>query len=80
MLQKMEKKFLVSEIIASELVSLNCLYQKLLTNWFLIKSIVLFGDNLRIPVQKQLSEKQKTLSQLFAAVLKSRIDFEHLEK
>ena len=41
---------------------------------------VLNRVNLKIPIQKQLSEKKKTFSELFFAFLKSRIDFEHIEK
>ena len=41
---------------------------------------VLNRDNLTIPIQMQLSQKQKTFSQIFAAFLKSRLDFEHFER
>ena len=41
---------------------------------------VLNRDNLMIPIQIQLSEKQKTFTQFLAAFLKSRISFEHFEK
>ena len=41
---------------------------------------VLNRDNLTIPIQIQLSEKQKTFTQFLAAFLKSRISFEHFEK
>ena len=37
-------------------------------------------DNLTLPIQIQLSEKQKTFSQLFATLLKSRFNFDHFEK
>ena len=33
-----------------------------------------------IPIQMQLSEKQKHSSEFFAAILKSRLNFEHFEK
>ena len=36
---------------------------------------VLNRDNLTIPIQMQLSEKQKTFSQFLAAFLKSRLSF-----
>ena len=39
---------------------------------------VLNRDNLTIPIQMQLSQKQKTFSQFFAVFLKSRLNFEHL--
>ena len=41
---------------------------------------VLNRDNLTIPIQKQLSLKQKTFCQSFAAFLKSTINFEQFEK
>ena len=41
---------------------------------------VLDNDNLMIPIQMQLSEKQKKFSQFLAAFLKSRISFGHFEK
>ena len=41
---------------------------------------VLNRDNLTIPIQMQLSLKQKDISQLFAAFLKSRLKFEYFEK
>ena len=37
-------------------------------------------DNLRQPIQMQLSEKQKKISQFFAAILKCRLNFEHFQK
>ena len=37
-------------------------------------------DNLTIPIQMQLSLKEKGFSQFFAAFLKSRLNFEHFEK
>ena len=40
---------------------------------------VLNRDNLRIPIQFQLSEKQKKFSQFFAAFLKSKLNFKHFE-
>ena len=39
------------------------------------KYSVLNRDNLTIPIQIQLSRKQKTFSQFFAAFLKSRLNF-----
>ena len=41
---------------------------------------VLHRDNLTIPIQMQLSDKQKKFSQFLAAFLKSRISFQHSEK
>ena len=39
---------------------------------------VLNRDNLTIPIQMQLSEKQKKFSEFFAAFLKRILNFEHL--
>ena len=41
---------------------------------------VLNRDNLTIPTQMQLSDKQKNFSEFLAAFLKSRISFGHFEK
>ena len=40
---------------------------------------VLNRDNLAIPIQMQLSQKQKTFYHFLAAFLKSSVNFEHLE-
>ena len=40
---------------------------------------VLYGDNLTMPIQMQLSQKQKIFPQFFSRFLKSRLDFEYLE-
>ena len=37
-------------------------------------------DNLTEPIQIQLSQKRKTFSQFFSAVLKSRLNFEYFAK
>ena len=37
-------------------------------------------DNLAQPIQMQLSQKQKILSEFFFAFLKSILNFEHLPK
>ena len=36
---------------------------------------ILNRDNLTIPIQMQLSEKEKTFSELFTAVLQPRLNF-----
>ena len=36
-------------------------------------------DNLAIPIQTQLSQKQKTFSEFLAEFLKSRINFKYFE-
>ena len=41
---------------------------------------VLNRDNLTIPIQMQLSQKQKNFAQFFAAFLKSTINFKSYEK
>ena len=41
---------------------------------------VLNTDNLTIPIQIQLSQKQKSFSQFLATCLKSSLNFEYLEK
>ena len=41
---------------------------------------VLNRDNLTIPIQMELSQKQKTFWQFFAAFLKSYLNFEPFEK
>ena len=43
------------------------------------KYLVLNRDNLTISIQMQLSQKQKTFSQFFAAFLKSTLNFKHFE-
>ena len=37
-------------------------------------------DNLTQPIQMQVSRKQETFSQFFAAFLKSSLNFEHFQK
>ena len=44
------------------------------------KYLVLHNDNLTIPIQMQLSEKQKTFSQFSAAFLKCISNFERFDK
>ena len=44
------------------------------------KCFLLNRDNLRQPIQMQLSQKQKIFSQFVAAILKSRLNFEHFLK
>ena len=43
------------------------------------KYSLLNKDNLRQPIQMQLSQKQKTFSQLVSAFLKSLLNFEHFQ-
>ena len=44
------------------------------------KYLVLNRDNLTIPIQMQLSQKQKKFDEFFGAFLKSRLNFEYIEK
>ena len=44
------------------------------------KHYLLNRDNLTQPIQMQLSEKQKTFSEFFFAVVKSILNFKHLTK
>ena len=44
------------------------------------KQYLLSRDNLTQPIQMQLSQKQKILSQFFFAFLKSILNFQHLPK
>ena len=62
--------------------SLKCKIFGLLVNTLTAneKYPVLNRDNLTIPTQMQLSEKQKIFSEFLAAFLKSRISFGHFEK
>ena len=44
------------------------------------KYLLLNKDNTTIPIQMQLSQKQKTFSEFFASFFKSRGNFEQFEK
>ena len=44
------------------------------------KYLVLLRDNLTIPIQMQLSWKQKTFCRLFAECLKSSLNFQHFQQ
>ena len=44
------------------------------------KNSLLNRDNLMQPIQMQLSKKEETFSQFFAAFVKSRLNFEHFQK
>ena len=60
-----------------DITNLGTAYYTLATNE---KYPVPKRDSLTIPIQLQLSQKQKTFSQFSAAFLKSRLNFEHFEK
>ena len=44
------------------------------------KYSLLYRDNLTQPIQILLSQKQKTFSQFFSALLKSTLNFEYFQK
>ena len=60
---------------------LTCQILGVLVNTFAVdeKYPVLNKDNLAIPIQMQLSQKQKTFYHFHAAFLKSGVNFEHFE-
>ena len=45
-----------------------------------VKYSLLNRDNLMRPIEMELSHKQKRFSELFSAVLKSSLSFEHFQK
>ena len=61
---------------------LTCKVLGLLVNTLVAdeKFPVLNRDNLTIPIQMQLSRKQKRFSQFFASVLKSSLNFNYFTK
>ena len=69
------------KLCSKESLLLTCPILGLLVNTLATdeKYPVLNRDNLTIPIQMQLSQKQKSFSEFFATFLKSRLDFEHLE-
>ena len=71
-IQSSQKKFLL----------LTCEILGLLVNALAAecKYPVLIRDNLKIPIQMQLSQKRKTFSGFFAAFLKSRLNFKCFEE
>ena len=46
----------------------------------IFKYSLLYRGNLKEPIQLQLSQKQNLFSQFVAAILKSRLNFEHSQK
>ena len=72
---------LPSQLIWKKFLLLTCQILGLLVNTLATeeKYPVLNRDNLTIPIQMQLSQKQKTFSQFFAAFLKSTLNFKHFE-
>ena len=71
-----------SELSWKKSLFLTCRILLLLVNTLAAneKYPVLNRDNLTIPIQMQLSQKQKTFSRFFAAFLKYRLNIELFEK
>ena len=44
------------------------------------KYCLLYRENLTLPIQILLSQKEKTFSKIFSAFLKSALNFEHCQK
>ena len=70
------------KLFSKESLLLTCPILGLLVNTLATdeKYPVLNRDNLMIPIQMQLSHKQKNFSQLIAVFLKSTLKFERSEK
>ena len=73
---------LARKLCSKKSLLLTCQILGLLVNTLAAdeKYPVLNRDNLTIPIQMQLSQKQKTFSQFFAAFLKSSINFKYFVK
>ena len=73
---------LARKLCSKKSLLLTCQILGLLVNTLAAdeKYLVLHRNNLTVPIQIQLSKKQKNISKFFAAFLKSKLDFEHFEK
>ena len=73
---------LLSQLSWKKSLLLTCKILGLLVNTLAAdeKYPVLNRDNLTIPIQMQLSQKQKTFSQIFPAFLEFRSNFQYFEK
>ena len=73
---------LPSQLTWKKSLLLTCQILGLLVNTLAAdkKYRVLNRENLTIPIQMQLSHKQKTFSQFFATFLKSRLNLKHFQK
>ena len=73
---------LARKLCSKKSLLLTCQILGLLVNTLAAdeKYPVLNRDNLTIPIQMQLSQKQKTFSQIFPAFLEFRSNFEYFEK
>ena len=69
-------------VILKTSLLLTCYFLGMLVNTLAAdkKYRVLNRDNLTIPIQMQLSQKQKSFSKFFGAFLKSSLIFGHCEK
>ena len=72
---------LIRDLCSKKSLLLKCQILGLLVNTLATdeKYPVPNRENLTIPIQMQLSQKQKTFSQFFAAFLKSTLNFKHFE-
>ena len=72
---------LARKLCSKKSLLLTCQILGLLVNTLAAdeKYPVLNRDNLTIPIQMQLSQKQKTFSNFYAAFLKSRLNFKDFE-
>ena len=73
---------LATKLCSKKSLLLTCQILGLLVNTLAAdeKYPVLNRDNLAIPIQMQLSQKQKTFSRFFAAFLKFRLIFKYFEQ
>ena len=73
---------LTRKLCSKKSLLLTCQILGLLVNTLAAdeKYLVLHRNNLTVPIQIQLSKKQKKISKFFAAFLESKLDFEHFEK
>ena len=80
-LLKSNSSTIPKEIELEKSLLLTCQILELLVNTLAAdeKYLVLHRNNLTVPIQIQLSKKQKKISKFFAAFLKSKLDFEHFE-
>ena len=72
---------LVRKLCLKKSLLLTCQISGLLVNTLATdeKYPVVNRDNLTIPIQMQLSQKQKSFSQFFGAFFKFSLNFEHFE-
>ena len=79
----MPYRLITVKVIALEKVSFSDIQiRKTVFNTLIAhnKQYLLNRDNLTKPIQMGLSQKQKTFSELFVAILKSILNFKHIPK